>query len=107
MLAEALAECTQARVNEVWPLGGCASIRPACGYPSQPDHAEKRTVFSLLDAPARTGASLTDSFMMVPAASVCALIFHHPAARYFAVGPIGEDQRADYETRSGHQLPRS
>ena len=107
MLAEALAECTQARVDEVWPLGGCASIRPACGYPSQPDHAEKRTVFELLDAPVRTGASLTDSHMMQPAASVCALILHHPAARYFAVGPIGEDQRTDYEARSGHQLPRS
>ena len=107
MLAEALAECTQARVDELWPLGSAVSIRPACGYPSQPDHEEKRTVFSLLDAPARTGASLTETCMMRPAASVCALIFHHPAARYFAVGPLGEDQRADYETRSGHQLPRS
>ena len=106
MLAEALAECTQLRVDEVWPLGDSLSIRPACGYPSQPDHAEKRTVFELLDAPARTGAGLTDSHMMQPAASVCALILHHPAARYFAVGPIGEDQRADYEARSGHKLPR-
>ena len=106
MLAEALAECTQARVDALWPPGAAASIRPACGYPSQPDHAEKRTVFSLLDAPARTGAALTDTCMMQPAASVCALIFHHPAARYFAVGPVGDDQRTDYEARSGHQLPR-
>ena len=105
MLAEALAECVEKRVNEVWPVGGSVSIRPACGYPSQPDHAEKRIVFDLLDAPARTGASLTDSFMMLPTASVCALVFHHPAARYFAVGPIGDDQRADYEARSGHTLP--
>ena len=106
MLAEALAECTERCVNELWPLAdGVVSIRPACGYPSQPDHAEKRTVFDLLDAPARTGASLTDSFMMQPAASVCALIFHHPAARYFSVLPLGDDQRADYEARSGHTLP--
>ena len=108
MLAEALAECTEKRVNEVWPLAeGVVSIRPACGYPSQPDHAEKRLVFELLDAPARTGASLTDSYMMQPAASVCALVFHHPEARYFAVGPVGEDQRADYEARTGHALPPS
>ena len=106
MLAEALAECTERCVNSVWPLGkDCASVRPACGYPTQPDHAEKRTVFDLLDAPARTGASLTDSFMMLPTASVCALVFHHPAARYFSVLPLGEDQRADYEERTGHTLP--
>ena len=106
MLAEALAECTEQRVSEVWPLcEGVVSIRPACGYPTQPDHAEKRTVFDLLDAPARTGAGLTESFMMQPTASVCALVFHHPAARYFSVLPIGDDQRADYEARTGHALP--
>ena len=105
MLAEALAECTELRVSQVWPVAeGVVSIRPACGYPSQPDHAEKRIVFDLLDAPSRTGASLTSSYMMQPAASVCALIFHHPAARYFAVGRIGDDQCADYESRTGHTL---
>lgn len=106
MLAEALAECTELRVNEVWPVGaGGASIRPACGYPTQPDHAEKRTVFALLDAPTRTGASLTDSDMMQPVSSVCALVFHHPEARYFSVLPLGDDQRADYEARTGRALP--
>ena len=106
MLAEALAECTEACVAQVWPVGeGVVSIRPACGYPSQPDHAEKRIVFDLLDAPSRTGASLTSTCMMQPSASVCALVFHHPAARYFAVGPVGDDQRADYEARTGHALP--
>ena len=105
MLAEALAECTERCVSELWPAGGCATIRPACGYPTQPDHAEKRTIFALLDAPARTGASLTESCMMLPVSSVCALIFHHPAARYFSVLPLGDDQRADYEARSGHTLP--
>jgi len=108
MLAEALAECTHACVLQVWPeQGGSASIRPACGYPSQPDHAEKRTVFSLLNATENTGCSLTDTCMMSPSASVCALFFNHPAARYFAVGAIGDDQRADYEARSGHHLPDS
>ncbi len=102
MLAEALAECTQEIVEKTWPGGKV--IRPACGYPSQPDHEEKRTLFSLLNATAHTGATLTDSAMMQPLASVCALVFNHPQARYFAVGPIGEDQRADYEARAGHRL---
>ena len=103
MLAEALAECTQDILSEVWPGDSC--IRPACGYPSQPDHAEKKTVFALLNATERTGATLTESYMMTPVSSVCALLFNHPDARYINIGPIGEDQRQDYEQRSGHRLP--
>ena len=61
-------------------------------------------MFALLDATAHTGATLTDTAMMNPAASVCALLFNHPQAKYFAVGAIGDDQRADYEQRSGHSL---
>ncbi len=101
-LAEAMAELTHTLADSFWPVDGCASIRPACGYPTQPDHAEKQTIFELLNAPLLTGASLTESFMIAPPASVCALLFHHPAARYFSVLPVGEDQRADYETRTGH-----
>ncbi len=99
MLAEALAECTQDVVESVWPVDASRMIRPACGYPSQPDHSEKRTVFSLLDATTRTGTTLTETHMMQPASAVCALIFNHPAAQYFAVGSVGEDQLADYEAR--------
>ena len=100
MLAEALAECAQDCIRQVWPEEGSSIIRPACGYPSQPDHAEKGTVFALLNATERTGATLTESFMMRPVSSVCALLFNHPQARYFAVGAIGADQRADYEART-------
>lgn len=100
VLAEALAERTHGIADALWATDGVQSIRPACGYPSQPDHAEKRAVFALLDAVSRTGATLTESCMMRPQASVCALIFHHPEARYFAVGPVGDDQRTDYEKRS-------
>lgn len=99
MLAEALAECTQQIVEQVWPVEGSQMVRPACGYPSQPDHAEKRTVFSLLNATEHTGTTLTETCMMQPAAAVCALIFNHPHAKYFAVGPIGDDQRSDYAQR--------
>ena len=100
MLAEALAECTQAVIeSELWPVTNSRMIRPACGYPSQPDHSEKQTVFALLDATHHTGTTLTETCMMQPVASVCALVFNHPAAQYFAVGHIGDDQRADYEAR--------
>lgn len=99
MLAESLAEVVNARVNTIWPTEHSSSIRPACGYPSQPDHAEKRTVFALLNATHWTGGTLTEKDMMQPLASVCALLFNHPKAKYFAVGPIGEDQREDYARR--------
>ncbi|MDO5472396.1 MAG: methionine synthase [Akkermansia sp.] len=99
MLAEALAECTQSVVEALWPVEGSQMVRPACGYPSQPDHSEKLTVFSLLQATAHTGTTLTETCMMQPASAVCALIFNHPHAKYFAVGPIGDDQRADYDRR--------
>lgn len=104
MLAEALAECTHDVINEIWPADGSQSIRPACGYPTQPDHAEKRTIFALLDAETHTGCALTESCMMRPISSVCALVLNHPHARYFNVHPIGDDQRADYESRTGHKL---
>jgi 5-methyltetrahydrofolate--homocysteine methyltransferase len=104
MLAEAMAECTQECVESVWPVAGSCLIRPACGYPSQPDHREKEIVFNLLNATEYTGAALTESAMMQPVASICALLFNHPEARYFAVGPLGDDQRADYEQRTGHRL---
>ena len=104
MLAEALAECVQSIVQQLWSVDGSSMVRPACGYPSQPDHAEKRTVFQLLNATERTGACLTETCMMQPASSVCALVFNHPEARYFSVGQIGEDQRADYGQRTGRRL---
>jgi 5-methyltetrahydrofolate--homocysteine methyltransferase len=104
MLAEALAECSQDCIESLWPAAGSSLIRPACGYPSQPDHREKETVFALLNATELTGATLTETAMMQPVASVCALLFNHPVAGYFAVGPVGDDQRADYEQRSGHAL---
>jgi len=74
-------------------------IRPAPGYPSQPDHTEKRTMWDLLDVETSAGISLSSSLSMVPAASVSALVFSHPDASYFAVGKIAKDQVADYAHR--------
>jgi 5-methyltetrahydrofolate--homocysteine methyltransferase len=74
-------------------------IRPAPGYPAQPDHTEKRTLFDLLDAERNTGIRLTESCAMHPAASVCGLYFAHPASRYFAVDRITRDQVEDYARR--------
>jgi 5-methyltetrahydrofolate--homocysteine methyltransferase len=75
-------------------------IRPAFGYPACPDHTEKAALFSLLCAPA-VGITLTESFAMMPAASVSGLYFGHPEAKYFNVGRIGRDQVADYAARKG------
>jgi 5-methyltetrahydrofolate--homocysteine methyltransferase len=111
-LAEALAEVTHKRAREAWGYGmeellsgedlireRYRGIRPAPGYPAQPDHTEKRTIFDLLDAEKNTGIRLTETFAMYPAASVCGLYFAHPEARYFAVGKIGRDQVEDYRRR--------
>lgn len=82
-------------------------IRPAPGYPSQPDHTEKATLFRLLDAEARAGIGLTTSFAMTPASSVSGLYLSHPDSHYFAVGRILRDQAEDYAKRKGWTLAES
>ena len=117
-LAEAFAEHLHQRVRrELWayaPDEALANddliamryrgIRPAPGYPACPDHREKTELWRLLDAEARTGVSLTESLAMWPAASICGLYFAHPAARYFGLGPVGEDQIADLARRRGESI---
>jgi len=76
-------------------------IRPAPGYPAQPDHTEKGTLFALLDAEARAGIKLTESFAMWPGSSVSGLYFSHPESRYFGIGKIERDQIEDYARRKG------
>ncbi|NBB17100.1 methionine synthase [Caulobacter sp. SLTY] len=79
-------------------------IRPAPGYPAQPDHTEKATLFKLLDAENHTGMALTESFAMSPPASVSGLYFAHPQAHYFGVGKIDRDQVEDYAARKGWEI---
>ncbi|MGZ2260046.1 methionine synthase [Roseobacter sp. A03A-229] len=79
-------------------------IRPAPGYPAQPDHTEKRTLFSLLDAEAATGVTLTDSMAMWPGSSVSGLYIGHPESYYFGVGKVERDQVADYAERKGMDM---
>ncbi len=74
------------------------------GYPACPDHTEKDTLFSLLDAESAAGITLTESFAMIPAASVSGLYFAHPAARYFAVDRLTRDQVEDYAQRKGMSM---
>ncbi len=116
--AEALAEALHARVRrEFWgyapdeafapedligePYRG---VRPAPGYPAQPDHTEKATIFRLLDATALIGVTLTESFAMWPTASVSGLYLAHPQAHYFGVARIERDQAQDYAARKGLAL---
>jgi len=79
-------------------------IRPAPGYPAQPDHTEKATLFRLLDAGANAGMALTESFAMSPPASVSGLYFGHPGSHYFGVGKIDRDQVEDYAARKGWEV---
>ena len=76
-------------------------IRPAPGYPSQPDHTEKITMWKILKVHEQTSIELTESLAMLPAASVSGLYFSHPFAKYFAVGKITKDQVTDYAQRKG------
>jgi 5-methyltetrahydrofolate--homocysteine methyltransferase len=116
-LAEALAERLHKKVREEWGYGRderlsleevlrerYRGIRPAPGYPSCPDHSEKRLLFDLLDAETKLGIHLTESFAMLPASSVAGWYFSHPEARYFGVGTIGRDQLLDYQRRKGLPL---
>jgi len=116
-LAEAFAEKLHQDVRAIWGYGEGESlsidelirekyrgIRPAPGYPSCPDHTEKKALFEILDAE-RTGLQLTESFAMMPAAAVSGYYFSHPQAKYFALGKIGKDQVADYHLRKDISLP--
>ena len=117
-LAEAFAEHLHRRVRtELWGYAPgedmslddmlaekYRGIRPAAGYPAQPDHTEKATVFKLLDAENQTGMRLTESFAMTPPASVSGLYFAHPQAHYFGVGKIDRDQVEDYARRKGWDM---
>ncbi len=117
-LAEALAERMHERVRqEFWgyapqeALSGedllaekYAGIRPAPGYPAQPDHTEKATLFRLLEAERRIGVTLTESYAMWPGASVAGLYFSHPESYYFGVAKVERDQVEDYARRKGMAL---
>jgi 5-methyltetrahydrofolate--homocysteine methyltransferase len=117
-LAEAFAEALHRKVrtelwgfvpDEPWDLDFMIAekyrgIRPAPGYPCQPDHTEKLTLFELLDATAATGIELTEGLAMTPPAAVSGLYFSSPQAHYFGVGKIERDQVADYARRKGWDL---
>jgi 5-methyltetrahydrofolate--homocysteine methyltransferase len=120
-LAEAFAERMHARVRrEFWGyapdetlmpdqliLEQYKGIRPAPGYPAQPDHTEKATLFRLLDAENTAGVKLTESYAMWPGSSVSGLYFSHPESFYFGVGKIERDQVEDYAARKGWSIPET
>mmetsp|Transcript_44126 Transcript_44126/g.64860 ORF Transcript_44126/g.64860 Transcript_44126/m.64860 type:complete len:349 (+) Transcript_44126:52-1098(+) len=83
-----------------------AGIRPAPGYPSQPDHTEKQTMWEIIKAKELAGIELSDSLSMMPASSVSALVFAHPESQYFAVGQIGKDQVESYAERKKFELSK-
>jgi 5-methyltetrahydrofolate--homocysteine methyltransferase len=112
--AEAYAECLHKKARDLWGFGTAESltpeemvrekyrgIRPAPGYPAQPDHTEKWALWKLLDAERHTGITLTESLAMFPASSVSGLYFGHPQSKYFAVGKIERDQVESYSARKG------
>jgi len=112
--AEAMAEFTHKKVREWWGFGQKENlnndelikekyrgIRPASGYPSQPDHTEKDQIWDLLSVKEKIGLELTESRAMNPGCSVSGLYFSHPEAQYFNVGSLGKDQVEDYAKRKG------
>lgn len=111
-LAEAFAELLHHRARVAWGYERpnefnhnelikekYQGIRPAPGYPAQPDHTEKKTLFELLDATEATGVELTESCAMHPGAAVSGLLFSHPESRYFAISDLQKDQVEDYAKR--------
>ncbi len=114
-LAEAFAEAMHERVRrELWGYARnetltpddlivekYSGIRPAPGYPAQPDHTEKATLWRLMDVETATGISLTESYAMWPGSSVSGLYFANPASHYFGVGRVERDQVEDYARRKG------
>ncbi|MFL5142886.1 MAG: methionine synthase, partial [Microvirga sp.] len=117
--AEALAERMHERVRkEFWAYAPDENfsgqdllreeyrgIRPAPGYPAQPDHTEKETLFELLQAERRIGVKLTENCAMWPGSSVSGLYLAHPEAYYFGVAKVERDQVEDYARRKGMSIP--
>ena len=112
--AEAFAELLHHRARVAWGIENPTQfsneelikenyqgIRPAPGYPAQPDHTEKPLLFELLGASEATGVTLTESQAMHPGAAVCGLYFSHPGSRYFAINALQQDQIEDYAKRKG------
>jgi 5-methyltetrahydrofolate--homocysteine methyltransferase len=118
---EAFAEAVHKKIRtEIWAYAPDESIseedllkikyqgiRPAPGYPSQPDHTEKITMWNLLQVYEKTGIELSDSLSMMPASSVSALVFAHEKSEYFAVGQIAKDQVTDYSERKGYDMEKT
>jgi 5-methyltetrahydrofolate--homocysteine methyltransferase len=120
-LADRLAEAFAERLHEIarqdWGYGKSENlskrdlikeryrgIRPAAGYPASPDHSQKAILWKLLDVEDAASIRLTESFAMLPAASVSGLYFAHPDSRYFAVGKIGRDQIEAYAARGDRSV---
>lgn len=112
--AEAMAEFAHRKIREWWRYGleekldnealireEYQGVRPACGYPSQPDHTEKDTIWDLLSVKERIGLELTESRAMNPGCSVSGLYFSNAKAKYFNIGSLGRDQVEDYALRKG------
>ena len=114
-LAEACAEAMHEKVRKkLWGHAGqeklsnddlilekYSGIRPAPGYPAQPDHTEKATLWTLMDVEKNAGIRLTESYAMWPGAAVSGLYFAHPDSHYFGVGKVERDQVEDYARRKG------
>ena len=117
-LAEAFAECLHTKVRrQFWGYAPdeklnndelveekYVGIRPAPGYPACPDHTEKATLFTILDAEKAAGITLTESFAMYPASSVSGFYFANEASKYFGLGKIEKDQVTEYATRKQMNL---
>jgi 5-methyltetrahydrofolate--homocysteine methyltransferase len=117
-LAEAFAERMHERVRkEFWGYAEAENlsnkelikeeyrgIRPAPGYPACPDHTEKGVLWELIEPDKNAGITITESFAMLPTASVSGFYFSHPEARYFGTGKLARDQIEDYAKRKGMQV---
>jgi 5-methyltetrahydrofolate--homocysteine methyltransferase len=120
-LAEALAEWLHQKVRkDIWGYARNENlsneeliketydgIRPAPGYPAQPDHLEKLTIWELLDVEKKTGITLTESLAMIPTAAVSGLYFAHPQSHYFGIGKITKEQVEDYAKRKGESFEKT
>ena len=119
-LAEAFAELLHHRARVAWGYERpnefnhnelikeiYRGIRPAPGYPSQPDHTEKKALFKLLKATAQTDVALTESCAMHPGAAVSGLLFSHPESKYFAISDLQKDQVEDYAKRKGWTVDKA
>lgn len=100
-VAEAASKWIDKKVKKMILRGSRKMAKPAIGYACCPDHSIKKELFEMLPGSEQLGITLTDSFAMIPDASICGFVVIHPSAGYPEIRHISQRQYDEYTKARG------